>query len=551
MGTVDARAAYTKYFGRQLRQPVPLWDKPNGRPSRPTADEQFELDVAFWYGTLTQGDPNEREFLKRVFIVLYYGGLLYYGPSGWAEWARSDIPIAAVLSHGGRVLIQLPRVRQGALDAFLQWLQGPGNIITNNARLAATHGIEPFSVPFPITGVNRWHRLNEIKSGGKGRHYGVNISLGGTGNINPISGNRIASNGEHGHLYVYYLPPTAETYGGLLIGLEGSAPVDAWDNRTSIGHTPGTKGRSGKLGIAGYVARAAIKDKVFGDPTLFTPDQTGGYHKLGARQQYSPTGNAKWEQLPVGPRRVYNGMLVDLTESGWEFLIAKAQSFRLEKIGQSGIRPMPVNPIPPLAGQLGQIPTIVTKTCLIEANLKRLSTVVEQVSADAALMRAGKTPMTKDYNVTHTKKTMLGLRTVKDHKTEKSAEMLNPTVTQFANDAILDDNPMVSAAWQKFSSVRLASRSLLHSVDTVLDECLRLTARELRQTRALISSGRRPPDNGTIVQRRNKLIELLQSIKRYLDMPQAHSDGHTPKVQALHLLVLTELKLLDNAKDKL
>ncbi len=564
--SIDAQQAYNKYFTRG--QPAPLWDgqvnpraqnnagnagqrgaqavQPHGPRNSP--NEQFELDVAFWFGTLLQGNANEIEFLKRVFTVLYYGGLLYYGSTGWATWASSGIPIAAALSHGGRVLIQLPRVRSGNADAFLQWLQGPSNIITNNSRLAATHGIEPFSAPFPINGVNRWHRLNEIKSGGKGRHYGVNISLGGTGNINPLSGNVIASDGEHGHLYVYYLPPTDENYGGLLIGLEGSAPIDAWDNRSSIGHTPGTKGRSGKAGIAGYAARAWAKDKLFHDPTLFTPDQTGGYHKFGERQRYSPTGNAKWEQLPVGPRRVYNGMLVDLAEYGWEFLINK--QFSLDMLGQSGRPPRPGHPVP-LPGQLGPVPPIVTKTCLIEANLKRLSTVVEQINTDTAAMRAGHTPMVKDYNVTHTKKTMFGLRTVKDHKTEKSAEMLNPKVTQFAHDAILDDNPMDSTTWQKFSSVRLASRSLLHAVDTVLDECLRLTARELRQTRALVIGGRRPADDRTITERRRKLIELVQTIKRYLDMPQAQSDGHTPKVQALHLLVLTELKLLDSAKGKI
>jgi len=536
MSAVDARDAYNRYFG-QAQQRVPLWDQQNARPS-PQA--QFELDVAFWYGTLIQGDPNEREFLKRVFTVLYYGGLLYYGPSGWAEWARSDIPIAAVLSHGGRVLIQLPRVQNGAPDAFLQWLQGPGNVITNNPRLAATHGIEPFATPLSING-KRWHRLNEIKSGGKGRHYGVNISLGGTGNVNPISGNRIASNGEHGHLYVYYLPPTAETYGGLLIGLEGSAPVDAWDNRTSIGHTPGTKGRSGKLGIAGYIARAAIKDKVFGDPTLFTPDQTGGYHKLGARQRYSPTGNAKWEQLPVGPTRVYNGMLVDLVVGRWESLIR--EDFTPEMLGKSGVSCRPPRAI--------TIPPIITKTCLIEANLKQLSVVVAQVAKDTETMRAGKMPTVKDYNVTHTKKTMLGLRKVKDHTTEKSAEMLNPTVAQFVQNAILGDDPMDMATWQRWSSVRMASRSLLQDVDAKVAECLRLTAQKVKLMRQTISASGDVANDDTLKDRHNKLLELVLALKRYFELPAAESDKHTPMVRALYLLVLTELKLLDSARQVL
>jgi hypothetical protein len=568
---VNAKAAYEKYFGQE-RQRVPLWDTAvvlnrqqkdgkykltaettlaGGHRQRPrSAQEQFELDVAFWYGALTEGKHEEIELLRRVFTILYYGGLLYYGSSGWDQWSRSNIPIAAALSHGGRVLIQLPRASSGEPDAFFRWLQAPSGIISRNSRLAATHGIEPFAVPIPLRGLHRWHRLNETKSGGNGRHYGVNISLGGTGNINPISGNTIYSNGEHGHLYVYYLAPTADSYGGLLIGLEGSAPIDAWDNR-GLGHTPGSPQRLGKLGGGAYGAVAWSKDhlpkKMGGGPELFTPDQTGGYHKFGARQKYSPTGNAKWNELDVGPRRIYNAMLVDLAELGWESVAAQLSVFTPELLGKCGVSPIVPPPV--------QMPPIILTTSLIESNLKRLATVVEEISEDMATLRSGNSPMVKDYNATpKTKRPIvtLGLRKVKDYHTEKPVERMNPRVAQYAHDAILSKEPMDSMTWQKFSSIRLGNRSLLHTVDAVVDECLRLTAREIRQCRQLqIVGGNNDYADRAIAERRKKLLELVQAITRYLDLPQARSDKHTPKVKALHALVLTELKLLDEAKHAL
>lgn len=47
-----------------------LWDK--SFPPRNDV-EQFELDVAFWYGSLMLGPSAQITLLKKVFTVLYHG----------------------------------------------------------------------------------------------------------------------------------------------------------------------------------------------------------------------------------------------------------------------------------------------------------------------------------------------------------------------------------------------------------------------------------------------------------------------------------------------
>ncbi|KXB97465.1 MAG: hypothetical protein AA908_06295 [Chlorobi bacterium NICIL-2] len=537
---INASLAYNKYFGRNARR-VPLWKEDDGNGTvtvRRNPEQQFELDVAFWYGTLTRSNEDEREFIRRVFVVLYFGGLMYRSAQGWLPWSSSGIPIAAVLSHGGRVLIQLPKASGAAADAFFDWLQGPSKIIERNRRLAATHGIEylPYTEREAL-GMGRRHRIKETKHGQ--RHYGVNISLGGTGNINPISGNTIASDGEHGHLYVFYLPPTADNYGGLLIGCEGSAPIDAWDNRP--GRAPGAP-RPGKAAFAPYAARAFIKDKVFHDPSLFTPDQTGGYHKFGERQRFSPTGNGKWEELGCGPCRVYNALIVDLVPTGWRFLISYAERFTPELLGQSGIQPINVRPL--------RFPKILTHTCLTEGNLQRMAAIAHDRAKDWTTIAKGKDPLVKDYNAPSKKSgNPLG-----NHIAKKPMNLINPSISQIAGGIDADANdPMTLNTWLHLSNVRFAKRSAaLQDIDTALGRCLTVTRLSLQEydsrIRADDTIAATDPD---FVDRVRSLVAALNAINTYLNSPTANSDNHTPMVEALKLLILTEMKLLDQAKQAL
>ena len=94
--------------------------------------EQFERDVAMWYGYCSSDSRGARLMLK-LFSLIKKRGVLYRNTQGtWADIQShaqlKDMPVAAMLSHGGRVLFQLPmsnsaaRVGGHKVGAFLKGL---------------------------------------------------------------------------------------------------------------------------------------------------------------------------------------------------------------------------------------------------------------------------------------------------------------------------------------------------------------------------------------------------------------------------------------------
>lgn len=73
--------------------------------------KQLERDAKLWRSTLRYTGTNARRgFLRRIFMVLRYGGFYYASKEGeWKEWCESGWPIATALSHGSRVMIQTPK----------------------------------------------------------------------------------------------------------------------------------------------------------------------------------------------------------------------------------------------------------------------------------------------------------------------------------------------------------------------------------------------------------------------------------------------------------
>jgi len=165
--------------------------------------------------------------LQRLFLVFQLG-LKYVGPDGQArDWDHA--PVAAALSHGGRVNIRIPKVQdQTRANEFFDWLTGgqQNRIAAKlHRRSAATHGIAT-----PEQGQLRERK--GTKAGVAGfikqtfkrdywRHFGMDVPVGGIGEKD-IKGNVILPDGRHGHLYIYYKPPTIQKDGSLLIGCEGS-----------------------------------------------------------------------------------------------------------------------------------------------------------------------------------------------------------------------------------------------------------------------------------------------------------------------------------------
>jgi hypothetical protein len=80
-----------------------------------TAD-QFERDVAMWYGYCKDHNSSKgAELCLRLFSALLVAGVLYKksGPNGAWSWGNfgndfPNVPVASLLSHGGRILFLLP-----------------------------------------------------------------------------------------------------------------------------------------------------------------------------------------------------------------------------------------------------------------------------------------------------------------------------------------------------------------------------------------------------------------------------------------------------------
>lgn len=254
-----------------------------------TTEDGWKLDVAMWYGAIVApGDTRKAEFIKRIFITLRYGGLMYNRGGQWRPWSDTGVPVACALSHGGRILIQTPRKKSDRQKgtSFVRWLLGD---VPSETRPFATHGL---SIQKTADNLGYGRSLQITESQGQGTafaewldssitHYGINPALGGVGNRNPYSGNTIHDDGAHGHIYVYNWPATSKRVGGVMIGVENSGA--------------GKTGQSGKA-----------------------------HGPSGSSVGYSAVGGHKWEEgfCNLGPGRKLNSMAIDLS-GGWSYLKTK------------------------------------------------------------------------------------------------------------------------------------------------------------------------------------------------------------------------------------
>lgn len=215
----------------------------------------FSFEINLWQQTLNFPGPNTGTFVKNLFKLLKHGGLQYRMRKGqsWMPWA---LPLAVAVSHGGRLLIQLPPVKRDRDYRFLNWLTGT---VRQNlyARPAATHEIDRLTTPDPIPLVKGGRKvLKEVKPTGtklatKGTlHYGMNLPLSGfnqpslhNANVNAVE------DGRHGHAYLCYKPPHKGKVGGMLIGIEGSE-AGMWD---MLGHFHGWSASSSEVSMSGGV----------------------------------------------------------------------------------------------------------------------------------------------------------------------------------------------------------------------------------------------------------------------------------------------------------
>ncbi|UCE82323.1 MAG: hypothetical protein JSV47_11490, partial [Deltaproteobacteria bacterium] len=276
---------------------------------------QFARDVNMWNRTLkwlARGHDDDawnaaNSIIERIFITLQNGGLFYreqntieyfmVGVSdekpchgGWQFWCERPgyFPIAAALSHGGRVIIQTPLndnrrfwnwltvgatdLHDRSVDARKTKLLGPLGAQSDTAPLVrrfASHGTDRDAPKPRLFGTPARKLIAEVKKKSPFKHgnqWGMDIAMGGYGQNNPDSGDPIYRDGTHGHIYLYYRHGGSGQCDVVMIGCEGSAPRKR--------------------------------------------DQYGGLHDAAAGSgEFSPTGGLKWRDLRTGPGcRFYDGV---------------------------------------------------------------------------------------------------------------------------------------------------------------------------------------------------------------------------------------------------
>lgn len=513
------------------------------QPLKQRSDQDcIELDVAMMYGVFDKSDGDEVGLFSRVFNLLYYGALIAKvkttnGPAV-RPWKDTGLPIACAIARGGRFIIQIPR---GTGDTFWNWLDGPDKIITRNSRLAATHGlkvIKDYSLHVPL-GHGRFHRIEETKSGDR-THYGVNIAMGGKGNYNPVSGNEITSTGEFGHFYCYYLPPTDEDHGGVLMGIEGSAAVDSWDNRKEIldrkrngevfdpKNMPRMKSKFEFVKHQGLneLRKGALHSGVDGEH--WTPDQYGGFHTLGHGQDFSVTGSKKWEKCSGGLASKYNAMFVDLTGTGIDF-VQNLGDFNPNLLGDAGAD----MPVIILTGTKA----IAQKTALTNANLKKL---IEYEHGKNKVL-SGKSHFVKFKEGEDIKK---GKVYGKKSGHFMKIEDFNLTTVDIATNISIDGNTTFGINdWKTLSSIRFGSRNAILEVDNALAKVIEVTNNGISMVKAQPSDVDRAELFSLI--RREALIVLFEKLKHYQSV-KSDSD-RIGAVNGLSTLVKQEITYITKA----
>jgi hypothetical protein len=304
-----------------------------------TDEEKMQFDSILWSRTIdSPGNAYKGEILKRVFTVLRWGGLdfLPRNQNNWRRWTDVGWPIATALSHGGRVMIQLPRTDPRSPHEkdhrFFDWLtrgQKGTAVCFERQGTHSTGNLEEEQCSELLDGRMKVLReLHGSSHGGaqavkvsKGKSYGINLALGGNLHYTFATDVLITDNGCHGHLYIFYRPPTKQMFGGVLIGCEGEAP--------------GCYGASGN----------------FHSWNLAPVDKLRGHKPSRHEGQFGP----KWSQgfqLPLpqqqqfinGPAQ-YDSMIVDLT-AGWEFLQHLGDTFTSSMVEEAAVAPQAIPHVP-------------------------------------------------------------------------------------------------------------------------------------------------------------------------------------------------------------
>lgn len=241
-------------------------------------DKQFHRDIELISLAIVQCGQSEQDKIKadillKSMLILFFGQVCFRHHSDQRFYAfdtlntyfkknstLTSFPIAAILLHGSRALVEFPsEIAAQLMDWFI--------IDKSSWRYLATHGISALTAAEVVNKRNpeataiypAYKRLKEEKISGAhaainlvsssliglvanayftlskptylqnkvdaAEHYGIDLALGGVGNQHFVSNKIIQNNGEHGHLYInFFKGDVQQKHSGLLLSIEQSAP---------------------------------------------------------------------------------------------------------------------------------------------------------------------------------------------------------------------------------------------------------------------------------------------------------------------------------------
>ncbi|HTN84021.1 MAG TPA: hypothetical protein VL242_10055, partial [Sorangium sp.] len=161
------------------------------------------------------------EVLKNVFHLLQEGAEIY-DDSAKSHVPLEDAPVSKLLSHGGRVNVQVPAGSPPyQLTELLGITDSNGNPRTGVfKRSFGTHHVALSDGKFKEEGGH----FAAVKSKLDDTElYGINLAVGGLG-LKDFNGDVILPDGAHGHMFIGYRPPRPGRPGALQIGMETTGP---------------------------------------------------------------------------------------------------------------------------------------------------------------------------------------------------------------------------------------------------------------------------------------------------------------------------------------
>ena len=201
-------------------------------------------------------DLEQRVEIAKILFLTHLGRFQLLDPQH--EPMEMNENIAEVYTHGGRTMFILPagtdqtQVMNGIQGQHPEQSGLKGRSFATHSvtprKLRADGSIESEATELRVTGLYTYSRTH---------HKGMNVSVGGLGQIGPNK-KVITADGTNGHMYMHLVPGKENTCGTMLVGFENSGPGKK--SRLGHAHTASAK----KAGGSAFLSDKSYLGSEFG-----------------------------------------------------------------------------------------------------------------------------------------------------------------------------------------------------------------------------------------------------------------------------------------------